>query len=527
MISHEDLIQRYLEDRASLSEQDLDLLIEHLRANPAEAVRLHEHLILDDYLAQKLGVDRGNFSAQVEQRIADFEQGEEEVYSHVAELRAIAEAGIEKPFSTPPSSPWLKYSMATAVIALFAVSVVVFLYPGQKEFPIATIEQLSGDVKVVRKTKEVPVQIGKVLYTDDLVEAPVGSAIAVRYKDRTELHVLGGSTLKVGIDRQTGGKRVSLSQGELTASVTPQTSDAMVFTTPHAKATVLGTELRLSVRQNATRLDVQEGKVGLMRLSDGQSVMVATNGSGEASAEGISLRDLTWPIDRREAIFVFEPGGAIPLARNPETGNLRQTEWEPARGDASIGNQGALILAGGSFVSSEAGIDLLPFIRQKNEFTLDIALVPAKSGMSPEGQIIGFAMHQELGNLVILQQEEWLFAGLQTSDSPQTMKKVNLGKLVPGKLNQVTITYRSGELAGYVGRDRRAATMEVRGDLTSWKEGKLVVGADEKGDGAWQGTVAGIAIYSRALSADEVVDNQQRFVAKFSKILGEEWLSQE
>ncbi len=282
---------------------------------------MHEHLLLDEYLAQKLGTDRGDFFAQVELRVADFEQGEEEVYNQVAELRAIAEAEIERPLKGPATSPWLRFSMAVALLILLGTGLGMYMLSGPKDFPIATIEQLSGDVKVTRKSQPVSVQLGKVVYTDDVVEAPIGSSIALRYKDRTEMHILGDSVLKIGIDRQTGGKRVSLTQGELTASVTPQHPDAMVFITPHAKATVLGTELRLSVGKSATRLDVQEGKVGLMRISDGQSVVVGTNGSGEAGVEGISLRDLTWPIDRRDAVFIFEPGAQFrwPAIQKRET----------------------------------------------------------------------------------------------------------------------------------------------------------------------------------------------------------------
>jgi hypothetical protein len=48
----------------------------------------------------------------------------------------------------------------------------------------------------------------------------------------------------------------------------------MLFTTPHAEVTVLGTRLALTVSAEATRLEVQEGRVRITRLPDRASVEV-------------------------------------------------------------------------------------------------------------------------------------------------------------------------------------------------------------------------------------------------------------
>ena len=96
MTPNEELIHRFLEDPAGLSETDLEQLTAHLRAEPAKAVELREQLIIDDLLGQKLAVDRKNFPTMVQQRLADFEKGEEEKYDQVADLRAIAAAAKTK-----------------------------------------------------------------------------------------------------------------------------------------------------------------------------------------------------------------------------------------------------------------------------------------------------------------------------------------------------------------------------------------------------------------------------------------------
>ena len=107
------LINRFLDDRAALEPDELDALIAGLRAEPARAAQLREQLVIDDHLAQKMTVDRRNFLAQVEQRIADFERSEEEIDSQVAELRELATKEFERPvalvgqFDLGPGRPGL------------------------------------------------------------------------------------------------------------------------------------------------------------------------------------------------------------------------------------------------------------------------------------------------------------------------------------------------------------------------------------------------------------------------------------
>src|SRR5262245_62315633 len=97
MADFDSLVHRFLDDRGSLSSRELDELIAGLRADPEFAVTLREQLVLDDLLAQKFVLDRRNFVAQVEQRIADVNRGHEELNQQVADLRAMAaEEGMRR-----------------------------------------------------------------------------------------------------------------------------------------------------------------------------------------------------------------------------------------------------------------------------------------------------------------------------------------------------------------------------------------------------------------------------------------------
>src|SRR5262245_16356318 len=86
------LVQRYVEDRESLAPRELDELITALRGDPELAASLHDQLVLDDLLAQKLTLDRRNFVAQVEQRIADLNRGSKELSQQTADVRSLAAA---------------------------------------------------------------------------------------------------------------------------------------------------------------------------------------------------------------------------------------------------------------------------------------------------------------------------------------------------------------------------------------------------------------------------------------------------
>jgi hypothetical protein len=65
----EELIARWLDDRASLSDDDAAELERALSADPALAQQVKDQLATDELLSRRLAVDRRNFENQVAQRI--------------------------------------------------------------------------------------------------------------------------------------------------------------------------------------------------------------------------------------------------------------------------------------------------------------------------------------------------------------------------------------------------------------------------------------------------------------------------
>lgn len=121
------------------------------------------------------------------------------------------------------------------------------------------------------------VAAGTILHSAD-------TAIELRYRDGTTLHLAPGSELAV---RAGDAKTLHLERGRLRASVEPQGAGrAMMVTTPTATATVLGTVLQLAVDVAGCELRVERGRVALRRAADGREVVVA---SGEL-ARDVDLR---------------------------------------------------------------------------------------------------------------------------------------------------------------------------------------------------------------------------------------------
>jgi ferric-dicitrate binding protein FerR (iron transport regulator) len=500
------LIHRFLEDPGSLGEPELDQLVALLRAEPRKAIELREQLLLDDHLSQKLAIDRQNFFAQIEQRIADFEQGEEEMYDHVAELRAIAEAEIDKPLRQPPRPAWLKYSLAAAISLALVAGLIAWQVAGPGPKSVASIEDLSGEVTIVRGSQQIAPQLGKTVFTGDQVVSTVGSTIEWKYKDGTTVRLVGDAVSIVAADAGSGAKQVRLDQGELVASVARQERGPMVFSTPHATATVRGTELRLVVGQANTQLDVTEGQVDLTRLADGQTIQVAGNETGVASAERIALKLPAWPVDRSQAVYLFQGNPNNVLCRNPQSGNFRESELT-SQGEVS-GDGNKLVLAGGFCTAADDGADITMLVARSGEFTCEVAFLPLADEGGAGGVVLSLGP-QAAPNLQLRQQGARLVARASSGDGDAV--ELTFGEIVAGQRVHLVLSGRNGALVAYVSGVQTADKSDILIDTSKWLSGPLSLGADAGGENAWHGQIERLAIFAHHMNAQEARRERERF----------------
>ena len=179
-----------------------------------------------------------------------------------------AAGAVSRPRSRKPL--WI-----AAAAAVIAVGVGAYFFFRLPDAPVALVTHVKGTV--------LGAETGAIAAGQGLRTVGPASAAEIRFPDGTRMD-LGGDTTIDRID-DPGAKQVSISRGTVSAVVRPQTQP-MVFTTPHGRATVLGTALRLIVNDRL-RLDVETGKVELQNLA-GKSVLVEA-GHYAVVASGLDL----------------------------------------------------------------------------------------------------------------------------------------------------------------------------------------------------------------------------------------------
>jgi hypothetical protein len=514
MTDFNELIHRYLDDRSGLSADEMDNLVAGLRDDPDLAVGLRDQLLLDELLAQKLAVDRRNFEAQVEQRIADLAKKKSPLGDQVADLRLLAAA--ERGQEEQPGSPhWTRYILALS--ALVAIGVVWYLTQSGMQPPaIATVTEVSGQVTIKDGDDSTPAEVEGAIEIGQKVVVPHGDAISLAYQDGTEIRIKGEATVSFGDDAAKGGKLIQIDSGELVAKVKPQVGGAMRFKTPHAVAIAPRSQLRLVVTEEHTLLDVSEGNVQFDRIADKKTLPIGANESGLASRDTLQLRQLTWP-DRRDGLaYLFSPlesdGGNKPamMARNPETRRLGFKELQPY-GDATLLESRLVYeLNGGYLYSSDAGPDVSAYSRNGSELTLEAIFCPASLDQAGPARILALADDADEADFALAQDGGDVTFSLRTdAKRPSTPQRFTINS--PDTPVHLTVTYRHGELIFYRDGIEIARSKDLLGSLAAWRSGPLTVGADASGNNPWRGIMEAFALYNRCLEPGEVARNARNY----------------
>jgi hypothetical protein len=125
--------------------------------------------------------------------------------------------------------------------------------------------------KILRVDARLKLQPGDLLTT-----SPTGAGLITFPHEQTRIRLTGRTQVTLLNLKQ--GKRFGLQQGRIEATVAHQpTRRPMVWETPQAQATVVGTELALQITEGTTRLEVVQGEVKLTSRQVGQSVLVTNS----------------------------------------------------------------------------------------------------------------------------------------------------------------------------------------------------------------------------------------------------------
>ena len=148
----------------------------------------------------------------------------------------------------------------------------------------ATIEKVDGDVVDDAGVVKAGQPLGPGLEVRGAKASVVvaladGTTVELRPETKLEKFILSADQ-----------KRFVLARGMAVAGVTKQPAKmSVVFQTPHAEVVVIGTKLTVEIGKESTKVDVQEGRVRLKRMSDGASTEIAAGrfavaGKGPAPA---------------------------------------------------------------------------------------------------------------------------------------------------------------------------------------------------------------------------------------------------
>jgi len=416
--------------------------------------------------------------------------------------------------------------LAVSLTAAAAIVIAFVAIIGKPVEP-AEVASFEGMVTVTRNGQGQSAGDFSRLRHGDQIAVSKGSRFKLRYDDGTEVKIGSGTEIvfeskdafKIA---EAPSKRLELLSGRIEADVSPQPDGhPLVFKTAHAFAVVRGTYFTLQTNEFQTRLDVTEGRVDLVKISDGAAVSV---GAGEfALADGGTAADPA-PAGLRAskglvAFYTFEEGAdqtvhdrsgvEEPLDLRIESAGRRTGTW--------LLNGGYELTNGAALFSQSTADRIVEECQKSGALTLEAWVEPTRIEQEGPARIVTFSKGTGNVNFMLGQGDrsggtgESFVSRIRTSKvNPSNPPSLEFREQIDGSLVHLVVTrdpagnlllYRNGVLT---------SKKQLKGDFTNWQEGlRLGLGNDPDDHRPWEGALYLVAIYSRALAPEEVQQNFQ------------------
>ncbi len=219
----------------------------------------------------------------------------------------------------------------------------------------------------------------------------------------------------------------------------------------------------------------------------------------------IAVHPTEWPTDRHGLVFAWRTAAVAVSTVDPATGKpgvIKVTRRNAARLDHNF----ALLLDGGSSAAADADARLLEACRASNALTIEATLTLAN--ISPEGpaRIVTFSSDPSSRNFILGQQRDKLILRLRTpqTGSNGTPPELEFCSVQANRTCHVTVTCSGGHVLCYVDGAKVLDSSAVQGDFSIWSPHHLLFGDEWNGQRNWSGTLEGVAVFSRALSEEQV-----------------------
>jgi hypothetical protein len=251
------------------------------------------------------------------------------------------------------------------------------------------------------------------------------------------------------------------------------------------------------------------GLSGVSDLAQKPNTLASTN---------VVVHPLEWPTDRNGLVFIWRTAAVAVNALNPATGSSAISKIN-RRNAARLDHNSAMLLNGGSCVATNADTPLLEACRASNALTIEATLTPVNVTQEGPARIVSFSADPSNRNFTLGQQRGKLVLRLRTPQTGLngTNPELELCSVEANRTHHVIVTYSGGQLLCYLDGAKVFESSKVQGDFSNWTPQHLVLGDEWNGERNWSGTLEGVAVFSRALNADEVkreYEAYQRILAR-------------
>lgn len=222
-----------------------------------------------------------------------------------------------------------------------------------------------------------------------------------------------------------------------------------------------------------------------------------------------------WPARRDNLVFIWE-NRARPNETAGPAGAVIVCGVEP-KGRARFGRNFEMLADRGAFTAAPAAARrALAACREAGAMTLELVVTPGAGGPRPAGVICAMGAGSHDWNLLLGERNARLVCMPRRAGGAPGAE-LDLGALPPGRPNQVSLTCAAGALACRLNGAETFQAALPGVELGAWRDGPLVFGAAPDGSLPWAGLIEGVALYSRALPADEAARNYRAIAQRLAQ----------
>jgi ferric-dicitrate binding protein FerR (iron transport regulator) len=248
----------------------------------AELLAQLEQRLLVSEVARDFYLEYVNLHSALRRRFLAAADGALGSPAELADFR-FAVAGESFPVRRRRWLHWVSLAL-TAAVVLVAALVWRQQVSANMSREIATIQAVEGEATLLVAEVSRVVKVGDALRGGGTLRVGDEAArVTMEYPDGTQVRLHSGAVVQSPVDR--GDVRLRLLAGSMEVDAAEQSPDRpLVFATEHSRYVVLGTRFRLYHEQEASRLELNEGKVRMERPLRGETVDVEA-GSVAIAAE--------------------------------------------------------------------------------------------------------------------------------------------------------------------------------------------------------------------------------------------------